>query len=197
MTLHNLILRQVLFLTLQVILYFGCEIFQKNFHDVKRPWDDKIPIVAEALLVYVLWFPLIALFPISLYQAAPALYPPYMVAWALDVLVSVAIYLIYPTSFTRPQNFQDIRNGWMLKAIYRLSYRGINCMPSLHCSLSFMVLLMALLASPMALALRWTYGLVAGGIIISTLLTKQHVLLDAMTGILLGGACLLVAFFLL
>lgn len=186
MNLKNVIIRQIIILIFQVVLYFGCEFFQKNPKNMDLPIDKKIPALAYFALIYVLWFPLIAIFPISLFKAAKNLYELYVICWIIDIVISVIIYLAYPTTCTRPKDLENIKGGWMLKILYKFSYKGLNCSPSMHCSISTLVLIFALTASTMPVNLRIIYSTTALGIILSTLFTKQHVLIDLVTGVLLA-----------
>lgn len=185
MNLKNVIIRQIIILIFQVVLYFGCEFFQKNPKNMDLPIDKKIPAIPYFALIYVLWFPLIAIFPISLFKEAENLYELYVICWITDIVISVIIYLAYPTTCTRPKDLEDIKGGWMLKILYKFSYKGLNCSPSMHCSISTLVLIFALTASTMPVNLRIIYSTTALGIILSTLFTKQHVLVDLVTGALL------------
>lgn len=186
MNLKNVIIRQIIILIFQVVLYFGCEFFQKNPKNMDLPIDKKIPAIPYFALIYVLWFPLIAIFPISLFKEAKNLYELYVICWIIDIVISVIIYLAYPTTCTRPKNLENIKGGWMLKILYKFSYKGLNCSPSMHCSISTLVLIFALTASTMPINLRIIYSTTALGIILSTLFTKQHVLVDLVTGALLA-----------
>lgn len=182
MNLKNVIIRQIIILIFQVVLYFGCEFFQKNPKNMDLPIDKKIPALAYFALIYVLWFPLIAIFPISLFKASKNLYELYVICWIIDIVISVIIYLAYPTTCTRPKDLENIKGGWMLKILYKFSYKGLNCSPSMHCSISTLVLIFALTASTMPINLRIIYSTTALGIILSTLFSKQHVLVDLVTG---------------
>lgn len=186
MNLKNVIIRQIIILIFQVVLYFGCEFFQKNPKNMDLPIDKKIPALPYFALIYVLWFPLIAIFPISLFKEAKNLYELYVICWIIDIVISVIIYLAYPTTCTRPKDLENIKGGWMLKILYKFSYKGLNCSPSMHCSISTLVLIFALTASTMPINLRIIYSTTALGIILSTLFTKQHVLIDLVTGVLLA-----------
>lgn len=186
MNLKNVIIRQIIILIFQVVLYFGCEFFQKNPKNMDLPIDKKIPALPYFALIYVLWFPLIAIFPISLFKEAKNLYELYVICWITDIVISVIIYLAYPTTCTRPKDLENIRCGWMLKILYKFSYKGLNCSPSMHCSISTLVLIFTLTASTMPINLRIIYSTTALGIILSTLFTKQHALVDLVTGALLA-----------
>lgn len=186
MNLKNVIIRQIIILIFQVVLYFGCEFFQKNPKNMDLPIDKKIPALPYFALIYVLWFPLIAIFPISLFKEAKNLYELYVICWIIDIVISVIIYLACPTTCTRPKDLENIKGGWMLKILYKFSYKGLNCSPSMHCSISTLVFIFALAASTMPVNLRIIYSTTALGIILSTLFTKQHVLIDLVTGVLLA-----------
>lgn len=197
MNLKNVIIRQIIILIFQVVLYFGCEFFQKNPKNMDLPIDKKIPAIPYFALIYVLWFPLIAIFPISLFKEAKNLYELYVICWIIDIVISVIIYLAYPTTCTRPSDLENIKGGWMLKILYKFSYKGLNCSPSMHCSISTLVLIFALTASTMPINLRIIYSTTALGIILSTLFTKQHVLIDLVTGVLLAMLIFLFVFYII
>lgn len=197
MNLKNVIIRQIIILIFQVVLYFGCEFFQKNPKNMDMPIDKKIPALPYFALIYVLWFPLIAIFPISLFKEAKNLYELYVICWVIDIVISVIIYLAYPTTCTRPKDLENIKGGWMLKILYKFSYKGLNCSPSMHCSISTLVLIFALTASTMPINLRIIYSTTALGIILSTLFTKQHVLIDLVTGVLLAMLIFLFVFYII
>lgn len=84
----------------------------------------------------------------------------------------------------------------MLKYVYKYSYKGVNCMPSMHCSISTLVLLAAILNFSLSPVLMSVYILVSVGIIVSTIFTKQHVIIDLITGVLLGAGLFFLFYFL-
>lgn len=187
----KLLLSLAALLTGQIILYFGCECFQHRMHNVLRPIDAKVPFVEASVLVYVLWFPLIVLLPLGLYACEPMAYAVYYPAMALEVLVSVACYLIYPTTFERPVP-SDTWAGRLMKRVYQGSFRGVNCAPSLHCSSCYLAILAALTCPGMLLLVRILVIVVSLGIVASTMTTKQHAVIDAVTALPVALACWLI-----
>lgn len=137
--LKKLILVQGILLSFQTVLYFGCEFFQRSIHDVKHPVDDKIPFLPWTVLPYCLWFPLIAFYPFVVFRTDPYSYCSYLMTMVMEIVLSVVCYLIYPTSFQRPVPPAGFWGNFM-KFVYRGSYRGLNCAPSLHCSSCFLVI---------------------------------------------------------
>lgn len=187
----KLILSVAVLLVGQIILYFGCECFQKRMHNVLLPIDARIPFIEASVLVYVLWFPLIALFPLGLYGAAPLAFAQYMTAMAVEVLISVVCYLIYPTTFERPRP-SDTWVGRLMTIVYSGSFRGVNCAPSLHCSSCYLIMLCALTCAGLPLWACALSVIVAAGIVVSTMTTKQHAVIDAVTAVPVALVCWLI-----
>lgn len=185
----KLIVIEAIFLGLQTLLYLGCENFQHNFHDVKLDIDDKIPFIPLSGITYSLWYPLIFLFPVILYFRNPELYGLYLIVMALEVILSTICYLVYPTTFKRPVP-DDSFGGKLMKLIYKLSYKGINCAPSLHCSSCYLIIYIAsLLVSDVFSIISIVVAVL---IVISTMTTKQHTLIDAISAVVLFVICLFI-----
>ena len=178
----KLVLVQVILLFSQTLLYFGCEFFQSRIHDVKRPIDDKIPFLPWTVLTYCFWFPLIVFYPLVVFQTDPYSYCGYQMTMVMEIVLSVVCYLIYPTSFQRPVPPDGFWGNFM-KFIYRGSYRGLNCAPSLHCSSCFLVICVSFTCEGMSLWIRMFTVLIAVMIVLSTLTTKQHTLIDVLTAV--------------
>lgn len=180
--LKKLILIQGILLSFQTVLYFGSEFFQSKIHDVKRPVDDKIPFLPWTVLPYCFWFPLIVFYPLVVFRTDPYSYCSYLMTMVMEIMISVVCYLIYPTSFQRPVPPNDFWGNFM-KFIYHGSYRGLNCAPSLHCSSCFLVICVSSTCVGMNLWIRIFTILIAVMIVLSTLTTKQHTLIDVLTAV--------------
>ena len=180
--LKKLILIQGILLSFQTVLYFGSEFFQSKIHDVKRPVDDKIPFLPWTVLPYCFWFPLIVFYPLVVFRTDPYSYCSYLMTMVMEIMISVVCYLIYPTSFQRPVPPNDFWGNFM-KFIYHGSYRGLNCVPSLHCSSCFLVICVSSTCVGMNLWIRIFTILIAVMIVLSTLTTKQHTLIDVLTAV--------------
>ena len=97
-------------------------------------------------------------------------------------VLSVVCYLVYPTSFQRPVP-PDGFWGNFIKLVYHGSYRGLNCAPSLHCSSCFLVICVSFTCAGMSLWVRVFTVSIAIMIVLSTLTTKQHTLIDVLTAV--------------
>ena len=178
----KLILVQGILLSLQTLLYFGCEFFQSKIHNVKRPVDDKIPFLPWTVLPYCFWFPMIAFYPLIVFRTDPHSYCGYLSTMVMEIVLSIVCYLIYPTSFQRPVP-PDGFWGKFMKFVYHSSYRGLNCAPSLHCSSCFLVICVSFTCAGMSLWVRGFTVSIAIMIVLSTLTTKQHTLIDVLTAV--------------
>lgn len=184
----KLIIVQAMLLGFQSLTYFGCEIFQKNIHNVKLTVDDKIPFLPWSVLFYCCWFPLIAVYPLVVYAGDPYYYSVYFLAMIMEIVTSVICYMLYPTSFERPVP-PDTFWGKFMKLIYRGSYKGVNCAPSLHCSSCFLVIWISCVCPGMEMWIRIFTAAVAFLIVASTMTTKQHTVVDVVTAIPLCIFC--------
>ena len=178
----KLVLVQCILLFFQILLYFGCEFFQNKIHNVKRLIDDKIPFLPWTVLPYCFWFPLIAFYPLVVFRIDPYSYCGYLITMVIEIVLSVMCYLIYPTSFQRPVP-PDGFWGSCMKFVYHGSYRGLNCAPSLHCSSCFLVICVSFTCMGMSLWIRIFTISIAVMIVLSTLTTKQHTLIDVLTAV--------------
>ena len=187
----KLLFAEILILGLQTLLYFGVEAFEGKPHNVAKKIDGHIPFVSAFVYIYVLWFPLILLFPLALFAADPMAYARYQTAILLDIALSLFCYLAYPTSFARPEA-PDTVSGQAMRLVFRGSYKGVNCAPSMHCSMCYLVLHFVGATPGLPSAVAAIAAPVALGIVVSTLFTKQHVVIDALTALPLAAVCILI-----
>lgn len=192
-TLAKLTIIQAVILVIQIILYFGSERFQHVFHNPQRRLDQHIPRIPAFVYPYVLWFPLIVIFPIGLYYFSLGNWVALQIAWIFCVVVSVAAYLAYPTTFQRQELGQGTTER-LLALVYKTSYRGVNCAPSLHCSTSMMIAFAAVATGQMPWWLRTIFVLISVSIVLATQFTKQHALLDLLTAIPVAAVSLAIGF---
>lgn len=155
---------------------------------MKNCIDEKIPYTPQFIVIYILWYPMIAFFPVLLYYCSASGYAVYMVAITTDILISLAVYLVYPSSFERPAP-PDGFWGWIMRIVYRCDYKGKNCMPSMHCSMCFIIIAFSVSVKGIPLWMRMVFSIISVLIVFSTVFTKQHVIIDVITAALLAAVC--------
>ena len=146
--------------------------------------DAYIPIWPVWVVPYVLalawWVGSIAW--AAVLMADEKLFLCFMASMFLVISVGILTFVIYPTYVIRPQiTGSDIFSHWL-----RLVYQRddvYNALPSGH---TYMTLVITHFFSHWKPRLRWLWISVGATIILSTLLTHQHFILDICAGILLS-----------
>jgi hypothetical protein len=151
-------------------------------HQLAGSWESSLPFAASASLVYLGVHPL-SVSPGFALESRSALRRHLRGQLAI-VAVSAAFWLLFPVSYPRgPLDESGTVGAWVLGQI-RGNDPDVNCFPSTHCAMAIHAALSLRAASPLG---PWAL-LAALAIAISTLLTRQHYLLDALAGVTLGLA---------
>ena len=146
--------------------------------------DLKIPYVGFFIYFYISWYLFIVLIPylISFYDKDR--FHKYLTMIFISLTVSLVIYILFPTVMIRT-NLDLLTNSFtdkVVKFIYGVG--SVNaCAPSLHVLLAsgYMLPLIGTKKIPVWLKIL---GLLSGTLIIlSTVLVKQHVLIDLVVAI--------------
>lgn len=144
-------------------------------------WDRLIPLIPSFAYVYILYFPFI-LFSVAV--LIPSRFgTPFFYAYSLATLIASAAWFLYPTGVKRPKPLtQDSRAAAILNVIY--THDGdANGAPSGHVLHSVVCAYYLGLLFPGAAVV---IGVIAGSICLSTLLVKQHYLVDVPAGVLVA-----------
>jgi len=150
--------------------------------DIELWFEKYIPFVPDAVFVYLLIFPFLlsVVFRVKKYRD----FFHVVLTYLLLIFISVAIFSIFPTTMKRPEIMENGTTAFLFYAI-RLADGPNNLFPSLHVSSS---VLAALVNGHFCPKSRIISIVVAVAISLSTLLVKQHAVLDVLGGALLGFA---------
>lgn len=176
-----------------LVTYFGSQYLEGEPHTVGGSLDERIPFHPGWIYIYSSWFVLLLGVPTLLNIVAPELCLKYMLAHSIDQLLSNIIYLIYPTTFERPVPPKKGLTGFVIGTVYGANHRFLNCAPSVHCSVSFLFAFAALAAPMLPLWLRLVIVAWSLAIVASTMLVKQHMVIDAVTALPAAAVCWLLA----
>ena len=150
--------------------------------------DRMIPFVPDTVYLYEsLWL----IMPISLWliQSKEDL-GRYGKCFFMISTISFCVFFFFPTSSPRPTSL--LGSNFAYDTLIRLDNER-NAFPSLHAALAIFsgssCVAMLCQTTKWSGWIRWFIWGWAFGIIASTLLTKQHVLIDAIAGALLGYVC--------
>ncbi len=169
------------------IAFQGSRLFEKGrFHaDLTLPADSLIPFLPWTIAVYLGCF----LFWPILYRQIAGLprqtADRFFCANLIGKAVSFLFFVLFPTTLSRPD--VDGMTVWdtLMRFLYRIDAPD-NLFPSLHCMVSW--LCWAGIRGNRQVPVPWRIAAAAMAVAVclSTLTTRQHVLLDAAGGILLS-----------
>jgi membrane-associated phospholipid phosphatase len=153
------------------------------FTPTRFGWDPvlRMPIVTAFVIpylsFYVMPFVLALVVPDRAFLRRTA-----MLAVAV-IVASAAVFFVFPTEIVRPAFTTEWRFGaWLLRLVHDVDTCR-NCFPSLHVSLSVFMGLAIGRARPRWRFAAWTW---ASLIVLSTLFTRQHYVVDVAGGLALG-----------
>jgi membrane-associated phospholipid phosphatase len=150
--------------------------------------DRQIPMRTEFAMIYsaIYWF---FIFP-ALFGRGKTFFWPLLRAYATLMVVSSTFFILYPVEYPRDPLVVRTLGDWNMAIIHRLD-PPINCFPSSHCAVAMLA----------ALGLRevnrkaWYPGMVVAlGICLATLMTRQHYVVDTLAGMTLGTGAYLYFF---
>lgn len=179
--------KRILSLGFTVLLGGGLYLLANNYgnkmeaYNIMIDLDNAIPFIPEAIIIYLLIFPFFLAAPVFLVKKYSD-FQHVIDAYLLLIIVSFVFFILYPTTMPRPEISRDGFIGWLFW-ITRLIDKPHNLFPSLHVS---SVIYVALLNSQFSPAWRWLSWVGAILISASTLLVKQHAILDVAGGAVYG-----------
>jgi len=146
--------------------------------------DRAIPLRPEWMLVYGSLYVFVVILPLLVVRER-TLIRRGMQAYLMVMVLAYAGFLLYPTSGPRPG---DVAGGgfasWTLRLAYSLD-PPYNCFPSLHVAYAFVS---ALICYRIHRGVGLAAAIWAALIGVSTLYTKQHYVVDVISGALMAFA---------
>lgn len=157
----------------------------RGTHSLYSYADQHIPFIQAFIIPYMLWMPFLYLTLVYFCIKERKLYYRTLLTYNLSVMTSYGVYLVFQTTVPRPE-IMGVGLTSQLTAFLYSADQPFNCFPSIHCMSSYL-LLRAIAASSMKN--KWNLTVIGSAallIICSTLFIKQHVILDALGGIVLA-----------
>ena len=177
----NFIISIILLLGGQGLLYVLVKLFQSNYHVFNYYIDNKIPFMPQFIIIYNLFYPMIFISFYNIFIHDKDTYYKGIIAGILGYVIADIIFLLYPVEMIRPDisNLNiDIINNFILQLTYKIDNPPINCFPSIHCIFCFQVLYSIIKCKNYNYKYISIFILLL--IIISTLLVKQHYVIDVL-----------------
>ena len=147
--------------------------------------DQKIPFISHFVYFYYLWYLLVFFAPLWLYLVNIKFFKRYI--WGLvfgDIFISIC-YFVYPSTITRATFSISNLSEKLVDYIYKIDYPVRNCFPSGHCYFAFLFIFATIGLKEVKLGYRICLWIISLLIVASTVLIKQHVLIDVIGALVL------------
>lgn len=168
-------------------VYWGTRLITYSWehHNIMSAWDKKIPFVPWTVLIYLGCY----LFWGVNYWLCAAQdkreRDRYYCADFLAKAVCAVVYLTFPTTNTRPELVVQDGWGFVMKLLYWIDSPD-NLFPSIHCLVSWLCWIGVRSRKDIPVWYRYTSLVLALAVCVSTLTTRQHVIVDVFGGIFLA-----------
>lgn len=153
------------------------------------PIDEAIPLVPEAIFAYMS-FHLFCFSPVFFKSISLLRYMETVLAMLGAFGFMFLCYLVIPSAYPRPLITDCDCLSHILLARYYAADPPNNTFPSSHVAATTIILLEIV---PKLRKFSWIFGIWGASIILSTLLVKQHYVVDVITGLTLGLASVFAA----
>lgn len=172
------------------LVYGGAKLIAGDWyhHNIESSFDRSIPFIPETLVIYIGCYLFWAVNYILIARQDKKQVYQFFAGDMLSRVICLAFYLLYPTTNTRPVladgGFWNTSMSWL----YDIDSAS-NLFPSIHCLVSWFCFIAIRKNEKIPLWYRVFSCIMAVAVFVSTLTTKQHVLVDVAGGVLLAELC--------
>ena len=175
-------------------VYSGARLIARGWHhtDITSKLDTIIPFVPWTVIIYIGWY---VFWGVNYGLCAAQGVKDRNRFFCADIIakaVCLVVFLIFPTTNIRP----NVTNSDVFEKLMRLVYRldsPDNLFPSIHCIVSWLCWVGIRGIKEIPFTYRIFSLLAAVAICLSTLTTKQHVIVDVIGGIALAECSYMIA----
>lgn len=154
--------------------------------------DTKIPFIKEFIIPYVVWYPLVPLVFMYICIKDKLTYCKILVSLVCGLIISYITFYFFQTTILRPVLTGNDLFTNIIGILYKVD-RPFNCFPSIHVMTCFLMIEGIWKCKEKNLVMNISVTVLNAIIILSTFFVKQHVVLDAVYGILIASVTFLLA----
>lgn len=180
----------ILAVALNFSVYFGTRIIAGGWHhyNIESPLDRMIPLWPPSVAVYFGCYLFWVVNYILIARQDKTSVCQFFSADFISRIVCMVFYLAFPTTNTRPRIEADGFWNQIMLLLYETDAAD-NLFPSIHCLVSWFCYIGLRGKKNISAGYRAASCIMAILVCVSTLTTKQHVLIDVAGGILLAEIC--------
>lgn len=188
----------ICFLSFNMLTYYGSRLIIEDAykHDLTTYLDTIIPLRTEWIIIYVLSYLQWAVGLILAARERKGLCYRVLGGELIAKFFCLLCFVFFPVTIARPEIVGDAPWDYLTRLIYSIDTP--DCLfPSLHCLESYICFRAATLSEKMPRWYAWVMGIFTLLVFASTVLVKQHFVVDIFAGIAVGEIGLQIARFLL
>lgn len=181
----------LLCLAANLLVYYGSTIIIDGFgferYSPVLSVDGKIPFAPEWIIVYFGCYISWAVFYIITCRESKEVCYDFVTAEVTAKLIAFIIFMVYPTEMPERNTFAQSLGGGLFEQITAYMYncdKPVNLFPSIHCLASWMGFRGIAWCKKASLRLKVLAFVIAILVFLSTLLVKQHYVIDILGGVL-------------
>ena len=182
----------ILLIVFQSILYALSKVFCITPHIIGNKIDDLIPFTLIFIIPYVFWYLMLFIIPYKMYKEDKTNLYKYIITNVLTVIVANIIFICYPTLVIRPEITGNNILVLITKFIYWIDTPALNCFPSIHCAFRMLFILHICTSKNHTKTFKIFTFITSILVMASTLLIKQHVIIDLICGDLIATIIFLI-----
>lgn len=174
----------ILAVAVNMAVYEGVALFKDHltFYSLELPIDRMLPFVASFIVFYLLAFAQWVINYVLIARENKGFCYRFVYGDVISKLFCLLFFVLLPTTMERPHVTGTGLFDWLVRFIYRMD-APVNLFPSIHCLESWCCIHAAFAMKKVPDWYRGITVVMSLGVFISTLLVKQHVLLDVFGGI--------------
>lgn len=181
-------------LAFNCLVYFGTRIFTQSLfhHDIALKWDHMLPFVPVFITFYILAYVQWIIGYIVIARESKEVCYEVLTGEMIAKACCLACFVVYPTTLVRPEITGDGLWNSLVNLVYEMDAAD-NLFPSIHCLESWVCFRGAFYLKKMPGWYKWVMFVFSMGVFASTVLVKQHVIVDMIGAIVVAELGLFLA----
>lgn len=170
---------------INAFIYFFIKLFITEYNLIGSTLDNYIPFIPSFIYFYMMWYPFEIFSLYYIYKKDKKNYIKTLGVLIISLIIMYLIFIIYPTMVDRPEvnSFNSLTT--LLLYVAFKSDTPVNCFPSGHCIICFVMIFSFLKSENITLKNKTIFIIINILIILSTLFVKQHVIYDVIGSFIL------------
>lgn len=170
----------------QCFIYFITKFTPFEFNVLVSSIDSRIPFVSIFVYFYIGWYLMLFFVPFIFYKHDELNFNKYILATFISITVCGIIYFCFPTLIIREPIAVNNITTFLIDLIYKLDTPALNCLPSMHCLISFLFMIYSTLSKKLPTQYKCFINVFSILVVVSTVLIKQHFIIDVVTALIIS-----------